>query len=346
MRGSRGGGAALGLPRPAGAVSLPRVRNPGLTALAGICALAACGRCCAFTRDRGADACPESPPSLAPDAGSHSIKTVFVVVLENQSWASIAGSPRAPYVNRTLLPRFAHAENYRNGGLHPSLPSYLTLEAGDPLGVACDFTPAELVLPVPCHLATWLEAVGISWKAYQEGIDGETCPIHDRGLYAARHDPFVYFADVAGPGPDERSRRCVEHVRPYAELARDLEAGTVARYNFITPDLCHSGHDSCPPLRDGVRQADAWLERELPVLMASRAWQDGGAIFVTWDEGGGDDPIGMIAVSPFARPGYASPLAYSHASALRTFQEIFGLRPLLRGAARATSLSDLFDVYP
>jgi hypothetical protein len=135
-------------------------------------------------------------------------------------------------------------------------------------------------------------------------------------------------------------------VRPYAELSRDLEAGTVARYNFLTPDLCHSGHDSCPPLHDGVRQADAWLERELPVIMASRAWQDGGAILVTWDEGSGDSPIGMIAVSPLAKPGYASTIAYSHASTLRTVQEVLGVEPLLRGAARATSLSDLFQSYP
>ena len=317
-----------------------------LTALAGACALAACGRCCAFTRDTSQDACPPAPPALVPDAASHAIKTIFVVVLENQDWASIAGSPRAPFINGTLLPRFAHAESYRNGGLHPSLPNYIALEAGDGLGVTCDATPTELILPVPCHLATWLEAVGISWKAYQEGIDGKTCPIHDRGLYVARHDPFVYFADVAGAGPSEQGRRCIEHVRPYAELARDLEAGTVARYNFLTPDLCHSGHDSCPPLHDGVRQADAWLERELPVIMASRAWQDGGAILVTWDEGSGDSPIGMIAVSPLAKPGYASTIAYSHASTLRTVQEVLGLEPLLRGAAQATSLSDLFQSYP
>jgi hypothetical protein len=136
-------------------------------------------------------------------------------------------------------------------------------------------------------------------------------------------------------------------VRPYAELARDLAAGTVAPYSFVTPDLCDSGHDACAPLGDRVRQSDAWLERELPAIMASRAYQDGGAILVTWDEGAsGDEPIGLIAVSPLAKPGYAGNVSYSHASTLRTVQEVFGVTPLLRRAATAESLTDLFTRYP
>jgi hypothetical protein len=320
-------------------------RRPRAAALAALCALAGCARCCAENRDTRADACPAEAPALSPGAAGHALKTVFLVLLENQDWEAIRGSPSAPYINGQLLPRFAHAEAYRNGGLHPSLPNYLALEAGDPLGVDCDLTAAELSLPVPCHLATWLEAVGLPWRSYQEGIDGSTCPILDRGLYVSRHDPFVYFADVAPRG--EASRRCIEHVRPYAELARDLARGAVARYSFITPDLCHSGHDSCPPQGDPIRQSDAWLERELPAIMASPAWLDGGVILVTWDEGrAGDRPIGLIAISPLAKPGYAGAVPYSHASTLRTVQEILGVTPLLRGAARAESLSDLFTTYP
>ncbi len=312
-------------------------------ALAGACALAACPG----ARDRSADACPAAAPTLAADASSHSVKTLFVIVMENQDWSSVVGSPSAPYVNGTLLPRFAHAEAFRNGGLHPSLPNYVVLEAGDALGVASDASPPDVPLPVSCHLVTWLEATGLSWKAYQEGIDGATCPIADVGRYAVRHDPFVYFEDVSGSPPSPSGRRCIDHVRPYAELSGDLQSGAVARYNFITPDLCDDGHDRCAPWNDPVRQADAWLERELPPILASRAWQDGGAVLITWDEpSSGDRPIGMIVVSPLAKPGYAGSLPYSHASTLRTVQEVLGVEPLLRGAATATSLSDLFTAYP
>jgi phosphatidylinositol-3-phosphatase len=300
-----------------------------------------------LNRDRSTDACPSTGPALAADAANHLIKTILVIVMENQDWSTIKGSLSAPYINTVLLPGFAHAENYRNGGLHPSLGNYIALEAGNNLGIMLDATPSEVHLPVPCHLASYLEATGISWKAYEEGISGDTCPVADTYPYAVRHDPFVYFDDVAGNPPNTGTAACIQHIRPYSELAGDLQAGTVSRYNFITPDLCDSGHDSCPPLNDQVRQSDAWLARELPAIMDSQTFKDGGAIFITWDEGAaGDHPIGMIVVSPLAKPGYAGSLGYSHASTVRTIEEIFGITPLLRDAGSATSLSDLFSTYP
>ncbi|HTP27752.1 MAG TPA: alkaline phosphatase family protein [Anaeromyxobacteraceae bacterium] len=308
-------------------------------------ALAACGS--PRFRDHSADPCPNAVPALAADAATHHLKTIFVILMENRDWSSIKGSPSAPYINGTLLPKFAHAENYRNGGLHPSLGNYILLEAGDKLGITFDASPADVHLDVPCHLATYLEAIGISWKAYEEGIGATTCPVADALRYVVRHDPFVYFHDIAGNPPNTASPRCIAHVRPYTEFSRDLQTGGLARYNFITPDLCDSGHDSCTPYRDQTRQSDAWLERELPNIMGSQAYRDGGVIFITWDEAAaGDHPIGLIAVSPFAKPGYAAPLPYSHASTLRTIEEVLGLTPLLRGAATAANLSDLFTNYP
>jgi hypothetical protein len=311
-----------------------------------ITTLTACG---SFVRDRSADACPSTGPALTADAATHSIKTIFVIVMENQDWSSIKGSKAAPYINGALLSRFAHAENYRNGGLHPSLGNYIALEAGNNLGIAFDAPPSEVSLPVPCHLASYLDETGLSWKAYEEGISGDTCPVSDVDAYAVRHDPFVYFDDVAGNPPNPGTATCIRHVRPYSELAHDLQTGAVARYNFITPDLCNSGHDTCPPLNDQVRQSDSWLARELPVIMGSVAYTNGGAIFITWDEGAsGDHPIGMIVVSPLAKPGYgyAGSVQYSHASTVRTVEEILGLTPLLRDAGSATSLSNLFTTYP
>src|SRR2546429_6193295 len=51
----------------------------------------------------------------------------------------------------------------------------------------------------------------------------------------------------------------------------------------------------------------------------------------------------MMLISPLAKgAGYASTNRYTHASTLRTMQEIFGVRPFLAAAAAAASLSDLF----
>ena len=57
-------------------------------------------------------------------------------------------------------------------------------------------------------------------------------------------------------------------------------------------------------------------------------------------------PLGMIVLSPLARGGgYFNNIHYTHSSTLRTFQEIFGVTPLLGDAVKATDLSDLFSQF-
>ncbi len=288
------------------------------------------------------------PPAPTPCTGACPIRTVFVIVLENHDWATVKGNPSAPYINGTLVPMASHAEQYYNPpGVHPSEPNYLWLEAGTNFGILDDGSPAINHQGSTSHLVTLLEAAGISWRAYEEDTSGVICPLADLVLYAVRHDPFVFFADVTGMN-DPFAARCITHVRPYAELATDLGNRTVARYNFITPNLCHDMHDSCDPLHDPVAQGDTWLSTEVPKILASDAYANNGALFITWDEGeNGDGPIGMIVVSPRAKGrGYANTTHYTHSSTLRTVEEIFGVTPLLGDAANATDLSDLFVGFP
>jgi hypothetical protein len=171
-------------------------------------------------------------------------------------------------------------------------------------------------------------------------------PLTVTNAYAPRHNPFVYFDDVTGTNnPDDAYG--IAHIRPYSELAADLGSNTVARYNFITPNLCHDGHDSCPPLNIPISQSDTWLAAEVPRILNSAAYRNSGALFVTWDQGlDGDGPIGMIVLSPLARGGgYSNNIYYTHSSTLRTFQAIFGVTPLLGDAVNATDLSDLFSQF-
>lgn len=293
---------------------------------------------------------PAQPP-IETDGGrsGHAIQTVFVILMENHNWADVFGSTSAPYLNQTLLPRASYARHYFNPpGLHPSEPNYLWLEAGSNLGVNDDSDPIAHHFSTDQHLVALLKKAGISWKAYQEDIPGTDCPLRGVNLYAPKHNPFVYFDDVTGAN-DPSSAECIVHVRPYGELARDLDADTVAAYNFITPNLCNDMHNvSGCPTGDAVKNGDDWLSREVPKLLASKAYQRGGALFITWDEGeGSDGPIGMIVLSPFAKGGgYANDLSYTHSSTLRTFQEIFAVGPALGDAAHATDLSDLFRQFP
>src|SRR5262249_32127396 len=160
---------------------------------------------------------------------------------------------------------------------------YLWLEGGQTFGKTTDADPSRNHIASNEHLTSLLDAAGVSWRSYQEDIPGNVCPLTEVRHYVPRHQPFVYFDDVTGGG-DAAAARCIAHVRPYEELAGDLERDSVASYNFITPNLCHDMHDSCPPLHDRVRQGDDWLARELPRILASNAYRDGGAVFITWDE--------------------------------------------------------------
>jgi len=281
-------------------------------------------------------------------AGACPIHTVFLILMENHDWSSIEGSPSAPYINDILLPIASHAEQYYNPpGVHPSEPNYLWLEAGTNFGIRNDRSPARNHQSTTSHLVNLLEAAGLSWRAYQEDISGIDCPLSNVGLYDVNHDPFVFFDDVTQRN-NSQAPRCIQHVRPYSGLQTDLINDTVARYNFITPQLCHDMHDACAPLNDPVLQGDTWLSTEVPKIFASPAYANNGALFILWDEGvTGDGPIGMIVLSPKAKGGgYQNTIHYTHSSTLRTIEEIFGVTPMLGDAANATDLSDLFVSFP
>jgi len=275
-------------------------------------------------------------------------RAVFVIVMENQNGSDIVGNPAAPYLNSVLLPQASYAAQYFNPpGIHPSLPNYLWMEAGTNFGVTQDVEPSDARQSTSAHLVTLLANAGISWKAYEESISGTTCPLYDRYPYAARHNPFVYFDDVSG-NFNLHSPFCIAHERPYTELAGDLQRNTVARYNFITPNVCDDMHDSCAPLFDPVKQGDAWLAQAVPPILNSDAYKSGGVLFIVWDEAeSGDGPIPMMALSPGAKGhGYRSTVHYTHSSLLRTLEDIFGVSPYLGDAANATPLRDLFTTYP
>jgi hypothetical protein len=277
------------------------------------------------------------------------IKTVFVIVMENYGWAFIKDSTNAPFINQALLPQASYCEQYYNpSNFVNSRISYLWLEGGTNFGLLNGDTnaynpPSIFHLSTTEHLVTYLNRAGISWKTYQEGIAGDVVPLVDWYPYAVRHNPFVYFDDVTGTN-DPHYPYGLAHIRPYSELATDLTNQTVAQYNFITPNLCNDMHNSCSPLANNILQGDTWLTQEIPKIMASKAYNDRGAIFISWDDNGGwGGPIGMIVLSPLARGhGYASTNFYTHSSLLRTVQEIFGVTPFLRDAATANNLAELF----
>ena len=285
--------------------------------------------------------------ALPTPKAATSNKTVFLIMMENHNWSDIKNNPSAPFINNTLLPMASYAEQYFNPpGSHPSEPNYLWLEAGTNFGIYNDADPYINHQSATQHLVTLLNNAHISWKSYQESISGTRCPLTGNGLYAPKHDPMVFFNDVTNTN-NPNSSYCIAHIRPYTELATDLQRNSHARYNFITPNLCDDMHDTCAPLNDSVKQGDSWLAQNIPMILNSQAYKNGGIVFITWDEGeGGDGPIGMIVLSNDAKGGgYLNTIHYTHSSTLRTLEEIFGVTPLLGDAANATDLRDLFKTF-
>ena len=95
--------------------------------------------------------------------------------------------------------------------------------------------------------------------------------------YATRHNPFVYFHSIIDDAGALRRRDVV----PLEPARRRPGAASRPRRTlaFITPDLCHDGHDA--PCADGgpggLPAADAFLRTWVPRIIASPAYRHDGA---------------------------------------------------------------------
>jgi phospholipase C len=265
--------------------------------------------------------------------------------MENHSRSQIFGSAQAPFINQ-LARDYAVADAYHDSFVHPSEPNYFWMVAGQNFGVLDDNDPASHHLDSTSHIADQLELSGLSWRSYQESM-GEPCGLKSHGRYAAKHNPFAYFNDINGwdGSAFHPEQRCNAHVVDYAQLDLDIANHTVPRYAFITPNLDDDMHDG------SIAEGDAWLAREIPKLMATDGYKNGGVIFLLWDEGGGtpaaDDPP-FLAISPNAAHGMHSQVDYDTSSYLKTVQDILGVDelPCSDSSDRSTaqSMTDLFAV--
>src|SRR5262249_16241245 len=155
----------------------------------------------------------QAPNAQAPDAQAHdvrpdhSIRHVFVVAMENADAKAVYTGADWRYVNGTLLPQAARALAFQDelGTGGPAEPHYIWMDAGtngfaDHTFTTDDAPSAANSTGDPNHLVTQLAQAGAGWMSYQEGINAATgaCPITGDGFYRPRHDPFVFFHDVAG----------------------------------------------------------------------------------------------------------------------------------------------------
>jgi len=192
-------------------------------------------------------------------------------------------------------------------------------------------------------VAGLLDAQKLTWKECAESMPANCSQVNSPdGLYLTKHNPFVYFGAITGnDGTGSPSAYCESHAVPMSQFWLDLQAGALPSYSFVTPKICDDAH-SCP-----LAVGDHWLATAVPEVVGSSSFATT-ALFIVYDEGGSNDANGgggqvaCILVSPFARSGYVSHVAYSHYSLLATVEAIFNLGNLGRTDATANAMSDLF----
>ena len=253
---------------------------------------------------------------------------LVLIVLENREYEEVIWSPEAPYLSH-LVQRGTTATNFY-GVSHPSLPNYLALFAGDTFGIAENCTECVVYGP---NLATQLSRAGISWRAYMESMPVPCFTGPSSGRYAKRHNPFVYFPSIT-----ELPRRC-NRVVPETSLVADLERHHLPRFAWLTPDLCHDGHDC------GFDAVDHYLYTLVPRII--RQLGPHGLLVVTFDEGisdlgccghPGGGRIPTVLVGPDVPQGDLISRPADHYSLLASIEDYFGL-PRLRRAAFAQPLA-------
>jgi len=293
------------------------------------------------------------------------IKTFFIIPIENHDFVQqnptgspeqLLGNPACPYFNSLITPgnpnaaQVSYATHYYNvaAGAHPSEVNYIWSEAGTDFGTHTDSDPslgAHNLFSGVMHLSGQLTAAAVPWRSYQEDLQyaaSSTVSASGSGVavnpyngstlysYAVKHNPMAFFTDT-------QNRNCY----PLTNFWTDLTNNNIGRYNWLTPDLYNDMHNPMPGGfayhgttwtgdQSAIAAGDNFLSIAIPGMMASPAYKDHGAIIIWCDETESTDDtnttIPFVIISSMAKGNaYASPLPYSHASDLKTMDEIFHL---------------------
>lgn len=267
---------------------------------------------------------------------------VLWIWMENHSYGAVIGSPSAPFENQVAA-QCGLATNYHNV-THPSLPNYIAATSGLGLGQLGPFYPDCDPSP-SCSAGPGVQSIfsqAPSWKGYAESMNSP-CAKGSSGDYAARHNPAVYYQSLAAA--------CAANDVPIANLYRDLSAGSLPAFSFVTPNLIHDTHDG------SVSDGDRWLRTVLGDITSAPQYRAGTvAVFIVWDEGEGGGTsncaanttdvgchVPALVLSASTRSGTASAGLFSHYSLLRTAEDLLGL-PALGQAAAAASMAPAFGL--
>jgi len=247
----------------------------------------------------------------------------MVIVDENHSQQQVIGNAQMPYLN-SLASRYGLATRW-NDLSHPSLPNYLGLISGSIQDDPHDTTPADRTYAGPTVVGQ-LARAGYSWKAYIEDMP-KPCDLTDTyspGNYDVNHNPFAYFDSI------RRDHAQCDRVVPFTQFSTDLSGNTAPDFIWVSPNLVNDMHDG------NYAQGDDFLRKQVSIALASRWYQAGGIIIITFDEGETTEQVATIVISQHTPRGMRLTTAGSHYGTLRAIEETYAV-PLLGGAASPSS---------
>jgi len=281
---------------------------------------------------------------------------VFVIVGENTDYQHLTPT-NTPYLMTAIRPSSAWFENY-NAATHWSQANYVALTSGQ--FTACEQADGGYSCRDSVdNLFHQLDVADRSWKVWLESGtarcdtgSGSNCASNDpcplSGFYVSGNPPIDY--------TDIPYSECLANDIPagtpedgMTTVNSDLATGNVADFNFVVPNGCDDGERNCGPVNNRYLQFDRFLAREVPLIEASPAFGNNGAILITYDE---DQRMGGIAaknglgsgghvasalLSPLVRPGEYTTTTYSY-SLLRTIQDGLRLGPYLGASAQVGAL--------
>lgn len=278
-----------------------------------------------FTVTKGSDAATlrkqAAIGATTPCVGSAPVtyRHIVFVIMENKDFSQIDG--HAPYQN-ALAKKCGLATGHVNLA-HPSLPNYLRMTAGtaDGIDANCE-TCTTMVNSIFGQL-------GGGWKTYQESMPspGYLGTSAAGGLYRKKHNPASFFLLVR----TAYATRGVPMGSPGAgRFHNDVVNGTLPRYSFITPNMCHDTHDC------SVATGNTYLASLMPLILNGKNYLAGDTLVVlTYDESGSQNKIYTTFIAPSVIPGTRSAFTFNHYGLLRLSESELGL-PLLAGAKTAS----------
>jgi phospholipase C len=341
---------------------------------------------------------------------------VFVIMMENHGRDQIVGNTAdAPFIT-SLAQKYNEATNYHGvthpsltnylaaisgdfQGIWDDCKAGITVTcapeefvpgSGDATDTAA-LTPAQIASASATphmfsgkNIVDQLESSGKTWKAYMQSMPSagstvEYAPVVNGTavkLYAQKHNPFMYFSDIA-----DNPARTSKIVPLENNLSKDLADNTVPNFVWISPDQCHDMHGISPSStalvgmpscgypdsgldHGAIKLGDEYVKQQVSEIMDSTTWKTtNSSIVLAWDEndysgysggpgspvgangtvlGGGDAPF--IVINSAQGPHKTSGKLADHYTMLSTIEQMWHLGCLANTCSPTTSgsLEELF----